>query len=76
MFGPCCLLPLLLLVELVRVSSLVLAPSCVRSLEGCIAKTVFLSFLRNVHFLGSTVLPWVTTVLPQELRMVQPHPAR
>ena len=74
--GACCLLPSLLRVELVFELPRVLARWCVHSLEGCIAKAVYLSCLRNMHFLGSTVLLWLTTVLPRELRTVLPHPAR
>ena len=58
MFSPCCLLPFFLRAELVLALPHVLALWCVRSLEGCFAKAVFLFYLHNMHFLGSAVLPW------------------
>ena len=54
--------------ELVFELPRVLARWCVHFLEGCIAKAVFLSCLRNVHFLGFMVLPWLATVLPLPAR--------
>ena len=74
MFVPCCLLPsccVVFVFELPRVC----ARLCVRLLEGCFAKAMFLCFCLNLHFLGFTVLPWQATVVPQELLALSVHSA-
>src|SRR3954469_272646 len=68
-FSPCCLLLRLLCALLECVVSWVSSFVCPFTGRLLCKGHVLLCF-QNVHFLGSTVLPWPAMVLPRELRTV------